>query len=537
MHYKLARELRILIIEHQIFSKGYLRYSMEELGFRNIDYTKTANEAKEALNTVRYDLILCAYDLKEEQEGYFLYTELLEHKALPPSTAFVFISADTSPDIVNSIVELQPDDFIARPFSVKDLDKRLSRLIKRKQALKPVYTCVEKNALDDALFQTEQFLLEPKNAEFFPVALKLKGELLLACGQFEAAREFYLAILNVQKFTWAQIGLVKCHIHLNQDEEAEKLILALAFQNDSKLVAYDLLSALKIKQQEFDDALESVMEAAQLSPRNIQRHRHAMDLSRLTHDYESRFEAAKKIIRFAKNSIHDTPEVYLSVARAGIDYAMTADEDQTQSLIRQSKEYLKRLRSRFSDDELTEQLKVIDARLLYLQDETEKALALLSQLSDDGWGDECAEALLDKAKAFHTLGLQEHALTILDTIDRRCNEAPPEDNLFLSYIRMERQEKAAIALPPRALNNLAVNQYQQGDIHAALESFRQAFTIMPKNPAIALNLLQAIATNNTQSDSDDKRVHACMKILESNPLSAEQEQRYLKIRTLLQDWG
>ncbi|MCU7555266.1 response regulator [Alteromonas sp. ASW11-19] len=539
MNIKLARQMKVLIVDDQVLAKGYLKYSMEELGFQDIEYVDRASLALSAIRREKYDLILCAYDLKQEQEGYFLYDQLKEQNELPPSTAFVFISADTTADIVHSIVELQPDEFLAKPFTVKDLDRRLSRVLQRKQALKPVYDLLEHDQFDPALNEIEQFLTEPKNAEFFPLALKIKGELLQACNYIEQAKEFYQAILNVQNFTWAQLGLVRCYIQLNQDEDAEKLILKLAFEKDSMLAAYDLLSALQIKLQEFDDALECVSLAGEISPRNIHRHRQAVELSRLTHDYETQFEAAKKVVKFAKNSIHDKPDIYLNVARAGIDFAMTADEGQTSKLIKQSNEYLRQLKASFPKADIEEQIKVIDARLLYLQDESENARELLGQLNDDTWITESIEALLDKAKAFHEVGLQEHALNILDIIETRCKNDPAQSTLFLHYIRQERSEKAEIQMSPKALNNSAVIQYQQGDLAEALKTFRQAFTLMPKNPSIALNLLQATALEMRDSPYRDDNIqallHNCMKTIESAKLNQEQERRYQRVKSVLRD--
>ena len=539
MNIKLARQMKVLIVDDQVLAKGYLKYSMEELGFQDIEYVDKANLALSAIRREKYDLIICAYDLKQEQEGYFLYDQLKEHRELPPSTAFVFISADTTADIVHSIVELQPDEFLAKPFTVRELDKRLTRVLNRKQVLKAVYDLIERNQPDQALNEIEQFLTEPKNAEFFPLALKTKGELLQACNYIDQAKEFYQAILNVQNFTWAQLGLVRCHIRLNEDDEAEKLILELAFEKDSMLAAYDLLTALQIKLQEFEDALECVSLAGEISPRNIHRHRQALDLSRITHDYESQFEAAKKVVKFAKNSIHDKPEIYLNVARAGIDFAMTADDDQTSKLIKQSNEYLRQLKASFPKADFDEQIKVIDARLLYLQDESDNAKNLLGQLSDDTWETESIEALLDKAKAFHEVGLQDHALSILDVIERRCVSDPAQSDLFLHYIRQERSEKAEIPMSPKELNNSAVVQYQQGDLTAALRTFRQAFTIMPKNASIALNLLQATAIDLRENRHEDENAQAlilnCMRTIESAHLNQEQEKRYQRVKSILRD--
>ncbi|QJR79787.1 response regulator [Alteromonas pelagimontana] len=542
MNKKLARQAKVLIVDDHVLAKGYLKYSMEELGFEDIHYVDKTSQALTALSNHYYDLIICAYDLKHEQEGYFLYDQLKEHKALPPSTAFVFVSADTTADIVHSIVELQPDEFLAKPFTVRELDKRLSRVLLRKHALKPVYQLIEKNQPENALDELESFLTEPKNAEFFPLALKTKGELLLACDFYDQGKEFYQAIINVQNFTWAQLGLVRCLIHLGENDEAEKRVLRLAFQPDSMLTAYDLLSALQVKLQEFEDALESVTIASEMSPRNLRRHRIAMTLSRITHDYASQFEAAKRIVKFAKNSVHDKPENYLNVARAGIDFAMTADEAQTSALIKQANDYLRQLKTMFPKADVDDQMKVINARLLYLQDESDNAKALLGQLSSQRWESDGVEGLLDKAKAFHEVGLHEHALSILDVIEKRCISDPAINDLFLHYIQQEKTEKAEILLSPKTLNSTAVEQYHQGDLSQALETFRHAFIIMPKNAAIALNLLQATAImlrdkkRSLEDVTVQRTIYHCVKAVEAGKLNLEQEKRYERIRSTLKDF-
>jgi DNA-binding NarL/FixJ family response regulator len=537
MNPQLAKDTNVLIVDDQVLAKGYMKYSLEELGFSDITYVDKAQLALSKIRHEHFDLIVCSYNLKKDQDGYYLYEQLKFNGELAPSTAFIFISADTTSDLVHSIVELQPDDFLAKPFTVNELDKRLSRVLTRKKALYPVYKFMEKGHHQRALAEVELFLAEPKNSEFYPLALKTKGDLLLACGQHQQAKDFYLAILNVQSFTWAQLGLVNAHIHLDEDEEAEKLVIRLAFKPDSQLAAYDLLSALQIKQNDFDAALECVVMATEVSPRNIRRHQTAVELSRITHDYETQFEAAKKIVKFAKNSIHDKPENYLNVARAGIDFAMTSDDKETDKLLKQSNEYVRQFMAAFPKAELHDQMKVINARLLYLQDEKENAKALLEQLDKHNWETEPLEGLLDKAKAFHELGLHDNSNSILEQIEKRCKRDEKQGSLFLHYVQKEKVERSVIKQTPKELNNTAVNHYQDGDIDQALMVFRQAYTVMPKNPSIALNLLQSIAIIAKERDipeNSQAAIKACIATIENSSLTEEQEERYNKVRGFLE---
>ncbi len=536
MNPQLTQNTSVLIVDDQALAKGYMKYSLEALGFSNITYVDKINLALNTLRTQHFDLIICSYNLKREQDGYYFYDEIKSNGELPLTTAFVFISADTNSDLVQSIIELQPDDFLAKPFTVKDLDRRLSRVLGRKQVLNEVYLAIESNQFDRALAQVEIVLATPENAEFFPIALKIKGEMLTAAGNFEQAKEFYQSVLKVQTFTWAQLGLVNTHLRLDEDEEAEKLVLRLAFKPNSQLAAYDLLTALQIKQNDFDTALECVMMATEISPRSIRRHKTALDLSRITHDYETQFEAAKKIVRFAKHSIHDKPENYLNVARAGIDYAMTTDAKDTNKLIRQAKEYVRQFKQTFPKAEMDEQLQIIDARILYLEDEKDNAMALLDQLDEQNWDNDTIDCLLDKAKIFHDVGLHERSQAMLDQIESRCKTQSSQDEIFLHYINQEKEEKSSIKLSPKDLNNKAVNSYQQGNYDDALETFKKAFTLMPKNTSIALNLLQVISAKASQvglSKTSTPLIKKCISSIENAELTGEQQERYHKIRITL----
>jgi len=533
----LAKNTKVLIVDDQFLAKGYMRYSLEELGFSDITYVDKIDFALATLKSQKFDLIICSYNLKHEQDGYYFYDEIKTKGELPLSTAFVFVSADTNSDLVQSIIELQPDDFLAKPFKIIDLDRRLSRVLTRKKALHDIYQCIDKHQYERALSEVELFLDNPKLSEFFPLALKIKGEMLAANGNFRQAKDFYLAILEVQTFTWAQLGLVNCYLRLNEDELAERLVLRLAFKPDSQLAAYDLLTALQIKQNDFDTALECVMMATEISPRSIRRHKTAMDLSRITHDYETQFDAAKKIVRFAKNSIHDKPENYLNVARAGIDYAMTTEASDTEKLIKQVNEYVKQLKHTFPKADMQEQIKVVNARLLYLKDEKNNALALLNKLDENSWNNEDIDALLDKAKIFHDVGLHEHSHAVLEQIEKRCKDDLEQGALFLHYINQEIEEKSTIKLSSKDLNNAAVGYFQKGDIDNAMEIFAQAFTIMPKNVSIALNLMQAITSKSVKLSvalQSNTLLKKCIKTIENSQLNEFQQERYNKTRTSLE---
>ena len=461
MKLHLARNTKLLIAEDQVLAKSHMHYALEQLGFKNMNYVDRPSHALSALQEHDYDAIICSYNLRSEQGGYFLLEQLNETQSLPLTSAFIFTSADTSAEVVHAIIELQPDEFIAKPFSVNELDRRLSRVLSRKKALKNIYSFMDKKDYEKALAEVEFFLLQPEQAEHFPLAMKIKGDLLIITERFQEAVAFFESIINVQDFSWAKMGIAKSLLALNELDDAEREVIQLAMRPDSALEAYDLLAKLQIKQSAFDDALECTSLACNISPQNIARHKLAINLARITHDYESQFNSAKKVVRYAKDSIHDKPDIYLTAARAGVDFAMTSEPEHVNSIVKQTNEYLRQLKKAHPKAALNDELTVIDARLHYLKDDTVKAQMLLSDFHTDHAQHHSTEALLDRAKALHEVGMKKESLAILDAISSRQDEENDELNLMATYLKQEKEEKEAITLSPKILNNTAVAQYKR----------------------------------------------------------------------------
>ncbi len=539
MKLHLARNTKLLIAEDQVLAKSHMHYALEQLGFRNMDYVDRPSHALSALQEHTYDAIICSYNLRSEQGGYFLLEQLNESHMLPLTSAFIFTSADTSADIVHAIIELQPDEFIAKPFSVNELDRRLSRVLARKKAFKNVYSFMDKQDYEKALAEVEYFLLQPENAEHFPLAMKIKGDLFLITERFQEAIPFFESIINIQDISWAKMGIAKSLLALNELDDAEREIIQLAMRPDSALEAYDLLAKLQIKQSAFDDALECTTLACNISPQNIPRHQMAINLARITHDYENQFNSAKKVVRYAKNSIYDKPDIYLTAARAGVDFAMTSEPEHVNSIVKQTNEYLRQLKRAHPKAAVNDELTVIDARLHYLKDDTVKAQMLLSDFHTDHAQHHSPEALLDRAKALHEVGLKKESIAILDAISSRQEESADELNLMATYLKQEKEEKETITLSPKTLNNTAVAQYKRGNLEQSYTTFAQAFRVMPKNPSIALNYLQAIIrakkANAPMLSDTVAAINKCRETLETTTLSEDQNARYQSVKNILKN--
>nr|WP_232056566.1 response regulator [Pseudoalteromonas sp. A25] len=516
-----------------------MKRSLEQLSFRDIQFADNAVVAKELCKIHNFELIICSFDLTNGQDGYQLYEELKHRKLIRKTTAFIFVSAEASPGVVHSILELNPDEFLVKPFSIKELKTRIDRVLKRKHSLKNIYALID-DGNDSKALKLIDDTLDKQDHAYSPILLKLKGDILIRLKRINDAKHFYKSALELQKFTWAKIGLIEALILNNEDTLAQRMLASMIEQPETRLVALDLLGKLEIKLNMLEQAQERLQEASEIAPRNIDRQRSLGRIASLNHDYESSYNAMKEVAHYAKNSIHDGPDVYLNAVRAGIDFALTTDQsDQIHRITRQSQQYLGDLKKQFPDANNQAQIDVLHARIHYLKDENKMARQLIEQLDDEPTI-RSVDAALDKAKAFHELGFQNKAQALFTQIIDHCkHHKQVSDPITMRYIEQQQKERNDITMGPKELNNHAVTQFKRGQLEVAMEAFTQAFRIMPKNTSIALNLLQCMLDHTGKSGGTFNSALAkkCYKTLSTAPLDAEQHQRFAKLLAHMQELG
>ncbi|KKO45660.1 response regulator [Arsukibacterium ikkense] len=529
------RDERILVIDDQSLAQGFLRFALEQLGYQNIFLAERANVALNLCRDNQFDLIICAHNQQQGKDGFQLYEEIKAKGLQQLSCGIIFISAETDPSLVHSVIELQPDEFLAKPFVIKDLQQRIERVLRRKQQLREVYQALDAKDDQKALAAIDQQLADAQQHKLFPLLLRLKGDVLLHQADYRTAETFFSAMLNIQPFSWARMGLVRCHLAAGKEQQAFSELEVLLGRSESRLFALDLLAELEFKQQHYQQAQQHILEAAELAPRNMFRQQKLLQLSRLNHDYENQYRAARDMVKYARYSMYEQPDLYLTLARASIDYALSVeDEEQSSRLNRQATVSLTTVQRQYTNganQALASQQQVLQARLLYLQDHKEKAQALLSAL-EPLQKIESVEGALDRAKALHEVGLSQASAELFAQISRHCQQQLA-DPLFNAYLQQEQQERLAMRLGPRELNNNAVTLYKHGNWQEAFEAFKLAFTVMPKNAGIALNLWQTLLTSPRPlcaPSTKQSLLQLCQQLIEHSTLKPEQQERYSQLK-------
>ena len=121
---------RILVVDDEEDLREILKFNLESEGYL-VDTAPSAEEALKML-TEEYDLILL--DVMMGGMSGFKMAEKLR-KDLPNSTPIIFLTAkDTENDMLTGF-NIGGDDYISKPFSIKEVSARVKAVLKRAGSL------------------------------------------------------------------------------------------------------------------------------------------------------------------------------------------------------------------------------------------------------------------------------------------------------------------------------------------------------------------------------------------------------------------
>ncbi len=506
--------LNVLIIDDQVLVQNVIKSALFELGIENIKCAENSYYALRLCEQTQFHVVICAFNVKSDKDGFHLLEELKFKRHVSKCTVLIFLSAETSEDLVNSIVELQPDDFWVKPLNSKHVQNRLPLALEVKRTLFNVYQAIERQDHSKAIYFAERHLLNPALAKYHLQMRRLKGECLLQLREFADAANYYDNLLQTHKVSWAYLGYIKALLQQDKLAEIQTLLQQLTDKTDTRFATYDMLAHYYIGKQDYNKAYDEIKKATRLAPRNIERNKRLLDLARLNHDHIGQYQATIAMAKYARNSIHDSPLLRLNVVRAGIDYATTLDKADAVKVLNQSDILLTELEKQpVLVSQLKDQLLVVRARLHTAREERVKAEGIVDNHVSLRPGTS-VEDNLDKVKALHELGRREDAVSLLDAIKRQISGSGLTNQVVSKYIEQEAAERSAVHFTPQQLNRMAVEFFKRNKFHAALNSLEQAFSLTPNNMSVALNILKVLVALQQQEPLDAGHIALANNLLQ-----------------------
>jgi len=302
-----------LVVDDFIGVRQLLRESLRSLGAKNIDQASSGGEAMGLLARVRYDVVLCDYNLGEGKNGQQVLEEARVRNLVNPSTVWMMVSAEKSVESVMGAAEHQPDAYLIKPITEGVLLTRLNRVWHKKQVFRAIdQAYAEKDYLRAARLCDEQIGV----ARVHEIdLLRMKAKLYEKSGEPERAREVYEQVLEQREYQWARAGIAKLRMANGEFEQARQALLGVIAENRYYIDAYDQLAVAYQNMGREEDACAILERAAKLSPNSVPRQRSLGQVALKLGNVALAEKAFRKCVAIGEYSVLKTPDAYLGLAR------------------------------------------------------------------------------------------------------------------------------------------------------------------------------------------------------------------------------
>ncbi|WP_158967105.1 response regulator [Paraglaciecola sp. L3A3] len=517
---------KVLIIDGQALVHTVIRSALLDMGIKHVQSAYDAYHALNLCEETQFDMVLIAFDVKSDKDGFNLLEELKFKDYITKTTSVVFLSADTSKGLVNCVVELEPTDFWVKPLDQSKVRKRLQQILLIEKKLYALKYCFDQKEYPTVIYYAERQLKDASLSHYHPHINRLIGRSLFNLAEYQDAYDFYLQLSAEYTYAWVQIGLAASLLKLDRIKEANKLADVLLAREDTRFATYDLLADYHIGKEEFQIGYDIIKQATELAPRSIERNKKSWNLARLNHDRTGQYIATKNMAKYAKNSIHDSPSLTINIIRASIDLATSKSEAEATKLLELAAKTIDKLHAEYSTaSELTEQLHVIQARILNLKNQKKAAEAIM-QKHVKVKIEPAFEDTLDKIKAFHEVGLWEKSMDLLDTLKTDFTHDSFTGKVLAEYLEQESKERRHIHYTPKELGEMASIHYKNKRFKPAYNLLYQASQLSPYSRNISLSLLKVLvklAENNPLEYEENEQAIACLTMLETEKLTDTQQ--------------
>ncbi len=502
---------RALIVDKQLEDLQTLRTLLLKLGLEQVFVASSVNMALTIFREEQIDICFMVHDLgKGEKSGLQLLYEVQAEGLHRHGTAYVLVAdAETSALMFGSL-ESSPDLCIDKPYQGAQLRLSLERLLRMKQLLQPLDTC-----MDEARWPEALALCEEKQARFPALRVllqRLRGIILLRLERYQDAYEQFNALLNEREQHWMRTGLGVAAYRLGEWVEAENALDQVIRQRQVCIDAFDWLARLLRLKGEVQQAVNLLRKSVLLQPTIALLQARQGDAAARVQDWRLAVDAFRAAVRFGRYSAFQQPEYYFALVqalRARMDQLQGEQADAAEA---EAVQVLEQAVKDFDHDPVA----LFRSRLL-LSD-------LLRQAGDPGRAEQAGRAALE---LFSNLPLEAQAQW-LDLLVEGLESSEASEQA--KAIRQTLTPKT-LSIDWARANLKGMMHFRKAELSAARETFAQAYQQQPNNASVSLNLLQTEVELLRQQQTDDpaatiRRCDDLLNRLHFAALTQRQQHRY-----------
>ncbi|WP_097460243.1 tetratricopeptide repeat-containing response regulator [Mangrovitalea sediminis] len=527
---KLYRKLRFLVVDDFENFRLSMKQMLRAFGADHIEVASNGNDAVSKCTYERFDIVLCDYNLGDGKNGQQILEELRHKKLLKHTSIFILVTAETSRDMVMGAREYQPDAYITKPITRAVLQKRLDALIEQRNVLYDINRELDVDNYPKAISQCLEAI--PRLPRHRTWLLRTLADLYYQTGDYSHARKLYEDVLNSRDLPWARLGLGRVLLAEQQLDAASDLLKALIESHPESMEAYDLLAKVLQAQGKDRQAQQSLEEALRISPNAIVRQQSLATLATSNQDLDTAAKAWRSAVKLGNHSVHDSAENYLNLGRTLAELSDGDTSETGRNLAEEAMSTLHRMNRKYKDDEkakLTGML--VESRVHAGQGRAQDSRRILEQVQASVDPDTLdADVGLEMARSLYVLGDTQAAEKLLNTLAQRFEDQPAIiqriENLMDEPVSFQKRIRA------RGLNRDAIKAFEAGRLDEAATAFEEALSLVPRHPALNLNLVQVLLKRMETAGQDLASLRRCKNCLEQAEHIPSQHRQYKRLQFL-----
>jgi tetratricopeptide (TPR) repeat protein len=519
-----------LIVDDFTDFRTSTRSMLRELGVRDVDTADSGEQALRMCGQKRYDYILQDFHLGDgKKNGQQVLEDMILDKLISHECVFIMVTAESSQAIVLSALEHEPDAYLTKPFNRVGLAQRLDKLTQRKTLLKPILQALDRGRPAEVLAACAE--LCKKDPRFAPLCLRYRADALRDLNRFDELEKFLKGILASRPQPWVYAALGSLMHKRGQHAQAQGVYEQALKAFPIMPSLYDGMADVLVAQGETKRAQNMLEEAVRLSPLAVRRQAALGKLALDNEDFESASKAFRHAVNQGQSSRYKDAESNLGLVEA------LMNKNAGFGLDARTRVEINTVLSEVAKDNVEDQGLQVRARLMKaasLQQAgdaetaaklTEQALQRLDKM-DQFFS---VEAALTVAKQLQALGQEGAGGTIL----KGCVETYGDDPKVMQSVAKLTDDPTVLGAVTEAvdLNRQGVRSYQAGQLNEALQMFRKALSLQPKNISIALNTAQALLRIGGEATPPAilQECRNCLTSVAGIPASDSRYDRYRKL--------
>jgi tetratricopeptide (TPR) repeat protein len=489
-----------LVVDDFIGIRQLLRDSLRNLGAKNIDQAASGGEAIGLLSRIRYDVVLCDYDLGEGKNGQQLLEEVRVRNLLMPSSVWMMVSAEKSVESVMGAAEHQPDAYLIKPITEGVLLTRLNRVWHKKQVFRPIdQAFAEKDYLRAARLCDEQIKVDKVHRIEL---LRMKANLMIRSGEQAKAREAYEQVMAEREYQWARAGLAKIRMANGEYEQARQVFQGVIADNRYYIDAYDQLANAYQYMGQPQEACSILERAARLSPNSVLRQRNLGQVCFTLGNTGMAEKAFRKCIAIGEYSVMKSADAYLGLAR--VCGQKNEIKEALQLLLTVQRDFA-------SDDHIQLRAKITEGLVYHESGDFRRARKAgdeLEELLNANPARPDTATCLEMATLLLAVGVKQAPVELLCYVIRNNhdnNMLQDEVQKIFEKARMGEEGIAWILASKKEaadMMNQGVLLWKTGKLREAVEWMRSARRALPNNLRILFNSAQILLTHLQQLGYD-----------------------------------